>query len=227
MPDILSVPALGPAALKLRWKGQGVHVRKLFISSLIISLALLSGCGNSDDEAIDATTSAAPYPTAPEPTGSTNIIDTDAAKEYRSSLEKSLSAQGASGLTEIWRDSDDNVAQVVAFDPTKTFAVQHDIIADEASQLESDATMPSILLDELDALEANSATDIGSVSSQKVGTYTVMNQIDDSKYVTVYTIDDQGRIATAEVFVDDELSAVAKFVYSLTDEGLTAYQKIK
>lgn len=202
-------------------------MRKVFISSLIVSLALLSGCGNADDQAIDASMSAVPIPTAPEPTGGTNIIDVDVAKEYRLSLEKSLAAQTAAGLTEIWRDSDDNLAQVIAFDPAKDYAVQHDIIADEASQLEGDSMMPSVLLDELEALEENAATDIGSVSSQKAGTYTVMNRIDDSKYVTVYTIDDQARISTAEVFVDDELSAVAKFIYSITDEGTAAYAKLK
>ena len=203
-------------------------MHKVIISSIVISAALLGACGNSDsaDNSLP-TTSALPLPVAPEPTGTANVIDADAAMEYRASLEKSLGAQNESGITEIWRDPDGNIAQVVAFDATKTYAVQHDIIADEATQLESDAMMPTVLLDELDALEGNASTDVGSVSSQKAGTYTVLNHIDDSKYVTVYTVDDQNRISTAEVYVDDELSAVAKFIYSLTDEGTAAYAKLK
>ena len=227
MPDILSVSPLTPLALELRWKGQGVLVRKVILVSLIISGALVSGCGNNADDAAGTEFSLAPVPTAPVPTGTANIIDTDVAKQYRASLEKSLAAQNQSGITEIWSDPDGNIAQVVAFDVSKSFAVQHDIIADEATQLESDAMMPTVLLDELDALEGNASTDVGSVSSQKAGTYTVMNHIDDSQYVTVYTIDDQNRISSAKVYVDDELSASAKFVYGLTDEGTAAYAKLK
>lgn len=171
--------------------------------------------------------SAAPVPTAPEPTGSTNIIDADAAAAYRIALEKSLAAQTATGLTEVWRDPDGNIAQVVAFDVDAQAAVQHDIIADTATELAGDAMMPNVLLSELEALEANAATDVGSVSSQKAGSFTVLNHVDDSKYISVYTIDDQGRIAKAEVSVDDELSAVATFTYSLTDEGKAAFAKMK
>ena len=204
-------------------------MRKVILSSTILSLVLVSGCGNDSAQTQPEVTDSASVatPIAPEPSGSTNIIDPNAAKSYRDALQKSLAAQAATGLTEIWKDPDGNLAQVVAFDVSMQKGVQHDIVADTAQELSADAMMPTVLLDELDALEGNAATDIGSVTSQKPGTFTVLNHVDDSKYVSVYTLDAQGRIATAEVNVDGDLSAVATFTYSVTDEGKAAFAKLK
>ena len=207
---------------------QGVVIlRKLVLSSVAVTAVLLAGCGSSSDEAEPSDSySMAPAPSAPVPTSSANIIDPDAANLYRTALEASLAAQSANGLTEIWKDGDGNLAQVVAFDQSTNKAAQHDVIGDTAQELDAAAMMPNVLLDELDALEGNAATDVGSVTSQKKGTFTVLNHIDDSKYVSVYTVDAQNRISSAEVYVDDELSATAKFVYEVTQEGKTALAKL-
>ena len=204
-------------------------MRKVILGSILISVSLVTACGRdtgqAQPDALNPTTFATPV--APEPTGSTNIIDETAAKAYREALQKSLAAQSETGLTEIWKDPDGNLAQVVSFDVASQKGVQHDIIADEAQELGGDAMMPTVLLDELDALEGNASTDRGSVTSQKTGTFTVLNYVDDSKYVSVYTVDDQGRLASAQVSVDDELSAIATFTYSVTAEGKTAFAKLK
>ena len=204
-------------------------MRKIILGSTLAAIALLTGCGNNADQSqpIESSASAYATPIAPDPTGTGNVIDVDAAKAYRVALEKSLASQADSGLTEVWQDSDGNLAQVVAFDVANGKAVQHDIVADSAQGLTGDAMMPTVLLDELDALEGNAATDKGSVTSQKAGSFTVLNHVDELKYVSVYTVDAQGRIGTAEVTVDGDLSATAVFTYSLTAEAKAAFAKLK
>lgn len=188
---------------------------------------LLAGCGlNRSESANSPIPSPTRYSVAPEPSGSTNIIDLAVASEYRQALEKSLAIAQAKGLTELWSDPDGNLVQIVAFDSRDQRVVQEDVVAEDVQELDSTAIMPAVLIDELDALEGNAATDVGSVTSQSQGTFTILNHIDDSTYITIYELDSNGLIATAKVSVDNELSATAIFNYSLTAEGKSSFAKL-
>jgi len=62
----------------------------------------------------------------------------------------------------------------------------------------------------------------GSVISNTPGAFTITNTIDLSKYVTVYTLDTEGRIAKSVISSDDEPLGEITYTYSVTKEGKAA-----
>lgn len=163
----------------------------------------------------------------PSRSSSPNDVSPSAAKEYRKALELSLASANSSGLTELWRDATGELVTVVAQAPHDGVCVQADLVVKDSQLIDSGGMMPSVLLDELAGLETNNGTDIGSVKSPKVGTFIVKNFVEDIHYLTIYTTDEQGRIATAQQQTEGEPSATAQFSYTLTTEGKKAIADVK
>ena len=196
---------------------------------LIASVAALaiSACAGSNANSTH-TPVASPSATAtPLESLSPNAIAPSAAKAYRAALELSLASANSHGLTELWHDATGALVTVVAQAPNDGVCVQADLVVKDAQLIDAGGMMPSVLLDELAGLEANTGTDIGSVQSTKPGTFEVKNFVEDIHYVTIYTTDASGRIATALQSAEGEPAATATFTYSLTTEGKKAISDAK
>ena len=87
--------------------------------------------------------------------------------------------------------------------------------------MDETSMMPARTISELDGLVAG-ANDQGSVISNTPGEFTITNTIDMSKYVTVYTLDTEGRIAKSVISSDDEPLGEITYTYSVTKEGKAA-----
>lgn len=163
---------------------------------------------------------------APSVSISPNHIAPNAAKAYRQALNRSLSDAQSLGLTELWSDSTETLVTVVVQDPKTGVCAQSDLIMKETQLIDVEAMMPSVLIAELDGLESNSGSDVGSVTLSANGDIKVTNFMDDTHYTTTYTIDSSGRIATATQFAEGELTATASFDYHVTDEGKRALAEV-
>jgi hypothetical protein len=191
-------------------------------AALTVALAL-TACGT---KGATPTTSGSPIASGvPSPMVS-NDIDPAAAKGYRDALKASLAAMQATGLTELTYDDTNALIDVVAYDPSNKRVVEQDVEFGDAEELDDSATMPSSLLDELDGLESGDSVDSGSIKSPVAGTFVVTSNLEDSSYVTTYTLDDQGRIATSKLVMDGDSIGVTKYVYELTKEAKDAFKAL-
>lgn len=185
---------------------------------------MLGACAPSANNAADPSAS---VPGADTMTSfAPNDIDSKAAKAYRAALEKSYAATKTLGLTELWSDDGSTVATVLAWDPKTATGVQDDLENGEVDKIDFESMMPQANIDELDGLEANTGFDVGSLSSPSPGVFVVTIAIDESSMITTYTIDNQGRIASAVATIDNEPAGSATFVYSVTAEGMAALAKL-
>ncbi len=186
----------------------------------------ISACGHANvsnpSSTMDASQSADAIDVSPTTTATTNSIDPSAAKAYEAALNASQASANSVGLTELWSDETGGLATVLVQAPHDGKCVQSDLIMKTAQIVDSSAMMPTVLLDELDGLKANNGSDTGAISSPSANTFVVKNRIDGSDYVTTYTVDPQGRIASAQQVVDDQPSATATFRYFITSEGKAA-----
>ena len=199
-------------------RGKGI-VMKLRVSLTIALVALsASACG------LKSTPTASPTPSV---SISPNVVVPSAAKLYRNALELSLETANSTGLTELWTDAAGALVTVVVQDANNGMCAQSDLVVKDTQMIDSDGMMPSVLLAELDGLEASTGTDVGYVKSTSSDTIEVANFIDDIHYVTRYTLDDSGHIASARQFAEGELAATATFTYSVTSEGARALKAIQ
>jgi hypothetical protein len=192
--------------------------------SVFAVMALTVGCG-SNSGAPQETSAAAPTLEA-EPTVSPNEIEPDAEREFRAALVKSQDGAAETGLTELWFDTDGTVVQVAVQDPQSNTCASYDVGADSVFEMDETSMMPARTLSELDGLVAG-GNDQGSVISSAPGEYTITNTIDLSKYVTVYTLDSEGRIAKSVISADDEPLGEITYSYSVTKEGKAALTALK
>ncbi len=199
---------------------------KIRSALVIVTVTLfVSACGGSK---VAATKSPTITPSeVPSQSASPNDVSPTAAKAYRKALELSLASAQSTGLTELWRDSSGSLVTVVAQAAHDGICAQADLVTKDTQVIDSAGMMPSVLLDELAGLENNSGTDTGSVTVPKAGTFVVKNFVEDIHYVTVYTTDSEGRIATAAQQTEGDASATATFTYSLTAEGKKAISDVK
>lgn len=194
-------------------------VMKLRIS-LVLVIATLTTCACG-------TKSVPTSSPSPSSSVSSNVVIPSAAAAYRQALDQSLAAANSTGLTELWSDATGALVTVVVQDPKTGVCAQADLIIKDTQLIDADGMMPSVLLAELDGLEANTGTDIGSVKSPASGVIEVANFIDDTHYVTTYTLDSAGRISSAQQLAEGELAATATFSYSITTEGATALSAVQ
>jgi len=192
--------------------------------SVFAVMALTVGCG-SDSGASPESSIAAPTFEA-EPTVSPNEIEPDAEREFRAALVKSQANATETGLTELWFDTEGALVQVAVQDPKTKTCASYDVDADSVFEMDETSMMPARTLSELDGLVAG-GNDQGSVISSAPGEYTITNTIDLSKYVTVYTLDSEGRIAKSVVSADDEPLGEITYTYSVTKEGKAALFALK
>jgi hypothetical protein len=111
-------------------------------------------------------------------------------------------------------------------DPKSNTCASYDVGADSVFEMDETSMMPARTLSELDGLVAG-GNDQGSVISSAPGEYTITNTIDLSKYVTVYTLDSEGRIAKSVISADDEPLGEITYSYSVTKEGKAALTALK
>jgi hypothetical protein len=201
---------------KLNFRPIGIGLAALAV------LTFTSGCSNASPEPGSAQETSAAAPTLEaEPTASPNEIEPDAEREFRAALIKSQEGAAESGLTELWFDSDGVMVQVVVQDPkTNTFA-SYDIDADSVFEMDETSMMPARTIAELDGLMAG-GEDQGSITSEASGRFTVTNIIDQSTYITVYTLDKEGRIEKSVISSDDEPLGEITYTYGVTKEGKSA-----
>lgn len=190
------------------------------VSVAILCVLAIAGCSQ---------TAASPEGTAPAPTSlqsgepgiTPNLIEAQAESAYRAALKLSSNAAGTVGLTELWYDTDDELVQIVVQDPKSKRFVSFDVADEAVYPIDETAMMPTRLLAELDGLIAG-GIDQGSVITGKQGEFIITNTIELIKYVTTYTLDAQGRIATASIIADEELLGTATYSFSITAEGTRA-----
>jgi len=192
--------------------------------SVFAVMALTVGCG-SDSGASPESSVAAPTLEA-EPTVSPNEIEPAAESEFRAALIKSQESAAETGLTELWFDTDGVMVQVAVQDPKTKICASYDVDADSVFEMDETSMMPARTLSELDGLVAG-GNDQGSVISSAPGEFTITNTIDLSKYVTVYTLDAEGRITKSVISSDDEPLGEITYTYSITKEGKAALTALK
>jgi len=192
--------------------------------SVFAVMALTVGCG-SDSGASPESSVAAPTLEA-EPTVSPNEIEPAAESEFRAALIKSQESAAETGLTELWFDTDGVMVQVAVQDPKTKICASYDVDADSVFEMDETSMMPARTLSELDGLVAG-GNDQGSVISSAPGEFTITNTIDLSKYVTVYTLDAEGRITKSVISSDDEPLGEITYTYSVTKEGKAALTALK
>ena len=195
--------------------------RQLSKLSIALLLALtLAGCSQPAATPKTSANTDASSP-ASEPSATPNLIEPVAEASYRSALEASATSAGTAGLTELWYDTDENLVQIVVQDPKSNRFVSYDVTDEALYPIDVSAMMPTRLLAELDGL-IKGGLDEGSVVSSSSGGFVITNTIDLTKYVTTYTVDDSGRIATAEIIADDEPLGTVTYNFSITADGKRA-----
>jgi hypothetical protein len=192
--------------------------------SVFAVMALTVGCA-SDSGASPESSVAAPTLEA-EATVSPNEIEPAAESEFRAALIKSQGSASETGLTELWFDTDGVMVQVAVQDPKTKICASYDVDADSVFEMDETSMMPARTLSELDGLVAG-GNDQGSVISSAPGEFTITNTIDLSKYVTVYTLDAEGRITKSVISSDDEPLGEITYTYSITKEGKAALTALK
>jgi hypothetical protein len=190
-------------------------------------LTFATGCGDKSPDSGSATESGISAPTLEaEPSISPNEIQPDAEREFRAALVKSQESAAESGLTELWFDTDGVIVQVAVQDPKTKTCASYDVDADSVFEMDETSMMPARTISELDGLVAG-GNDQGSVISNAPGEFTITNTIDLSKYVTVYTLDTEGRISKSVITSDDEPLGEITYTYSVTKEGKAALVALK
>ena len=196
------------------------YLKAIAAISLTFALAACGAGSNSDNASATPGISGMPSPLA------SNDIDPAAAKVYRDALNASLAAMKSTGLTELTYDTDNALIDLVAYDAATKRVVEQDVEFGDATELDDSATMPNSLLDELDGLEAGTGTDSGSVKSPSAGTIVVTSYLEDTTYITTYTIDAQGRISESSLVLDGDPIGVTKYDYSLTKDAKAAFKAL-
>ena len=195
--------------------------------AVLAVLTFATGCGDKSPNSGSATESGISAPTLEaEPSISPNEIQPDAEREFRAALVKSQESAAESGLTELWFDTDGVMVQVAVQDPKTKTCASYDVDADSVFEMDETSMMPARTISELDGLVAG-GNDQGSVISNAPGEFTITNTIDLSKYVTVYTLDAEGRISKSVITSDDEPLGEITYTYSVTKEGKAALVALK
>jgi hypothetical protein len=185
-------------------------------------IAFTSGCANDSPESGTSQETSAAAPTLEaEPTVSPNEIEPAAESEFRAALVKSQDSAAEAGLTELWFDTDGLMVQVAVQDPKTKTCASYDVDADSVFEMDETSMMPARTIAELNGL-VTGGNDQGSVISSAPGEFTITNTIDLSIYVTVYTLDSEGRVAKSVISSDDEPLGEITYTYSITKEGKAA-----
>ena len=197
--------------------------RLIGLGSLVLAvLTFTSGCASDSPETGASVESNIPAPTLDaQASVSPNEIQPDAEREFRAALVASQYSAAKSGLTELWFDTEGSLVQVAVQDPNTKICASYDVNTDSVFEMDETSMMPARTISELDGLVAG-ANDQGSVISNTPGEFTITNTIDLSKYVTVYTLDTEGRIAKSVISSDDEPLGEITYTYSVTKEGKAA-----
>ena len=82
------------------------------------------------------------------------------------------------------------------------------------------------LLDELDGLEADNGTDVGTITSPKPGTIVVTSFLEDTVYESTYVINAAGLIESATIVLDGDPLGLTKYDYSVTAEAKAAFKAL-
>jgi hypothetical protein len=193
-----------------------------FCSLVLAVLTFTAGCASDSPETGASAESNIPGPTLDaQASVSPNEIQPDAEREFRAALVASQDSAAKSGLTELWFDTEGTLVQVAVQDPNTKICASYDVSTDSVFEMDETSMMPARTISELDGLVAG-ANDQGSVISNTPGEFTITNTIDLSKYVTVYTLDTEGRIAKSVISSDDEPLGEITYTYSVTKEGKAA-----
>ncbi len=197
---------------------QAKPIIKVFVATIF--LLAIAGCAKNSAAPAIATYASTGEPEI-EASATPNLIEPAAQVAYRSALEASRKSAGTDGLTELWYDTDKELVQIVVQDPKSKKFVSYDVTDETLYPIDGSAMMPARLLAELDGL-ITGELDKGSVMTANAGGFVITNTIDLIEYVTTYTVDDAGRIATASIIADDEPLGNVTYSFTITAEGKKA-----
>ena len=210
----------------LRIPNSNIRIIGLGLAGLAV-LAMTAGCGNNSSGAGATQDSGIAAPTLePQPSVSPNEIEPEAESQFRAALNTSQESAAAAGLTELWFDTDGKLVQVAVQDSRTKVCASYDVDADSVFEMDETSMMPARTIAELDGLVAG-GNDQGSVILSAPGEFTITNTIDLAKYVTVYTLNAEGRIAKSVITADDEALGEITYTYSVTKEGKAALTALK
>lgn len=219
--DVLGIQVTMGTMNLLRTSISNIRPIGLGVAALAV-LTFATGCGDKTPDSGSSAESGISAPTLEaEPSISPNEIEPGAEREFRAALVKSQESAAESGLTELWFDTDGMMVQVAVQDPKTDTCASYDIGADSVFEMDETSMMPARTIAELDGLVAG-GNDQGSVIGSAPNEFTITNTIDLAKYVTVYTLDADGRITKSVISSDDEPLGEITYTYSITKEGKAA-----
>jgi hypothetical protein len=209
-------------AMKLFFK-KNLNFRPLGLGLATFAiLASTSGCGsNTPEPASSQVSKASTSAEFVEPSYEPGEITSSAEDVYRKAIGLSTNAANATGLTELWYDSENQLVLVSVQNSDQTQFATQDLLDEMVYQIDEQEMMPSMLLAELDELVASGLSTRNLVlnDSNKV---TVINEIDGVIYITAYEIGEDGLIYRALIKADDEPLGEVTYTYSVTSEGQAA-----
>ena len=224
--DVIGIRVTMEPMNLIRIPNSNIRIIGLGLSALAV-LTLTVGCGNKPSDSGASQDSGIAAPTLePQPSVSPNEIEPEAESQFRAALLTSQESAATSGLTELWFDTDGKLVQVAVQDPKTKVCASYDVDADSVFEMDETSMMPARTISELDGLVAG-GNDQGSVILSAPSEFTITNTIDLAKYVTVYTLDTEGRIAKSVITADDEALGEITYTYSVTKEGKAALTALK
>jgi|694.fasta_scaffold18917_14 hypothetical protein len=195
--------------------------------SAIAILALTSGCGSNipepDLSQISAEANATEYV---EPSTEPSETESNAEDVYRNAISLSREAANATGLTELWFDSDNQLVLVSVQTADQTQFATQDLLDESVYPIDELEMMPEMLLAELDELVASGLGAENVVLDESNG-IKVTNEIDGVIYITKYEIGQDGLIYKAVIQADGEPLGTVTYTYSVTAEGQAALDALE
>ena len=145
---------------------------------------------------------------------------------YRKAINLSQAAANASGLTELWFDSDGGLVSVSVQNSDQGKFATQDLVDLSVYPINELEMMPAMLLAELDEL-VESDLSWKNVVLNESNKVEVTNEIDGIIYVTQYEIGKDGLIYKATINADGEPLGEVLYSYEVTKEGEAALTALK
>ena len=209
----------------------------------VVALAVLLGvsltaCGSKSNNGSSTNApgdSSTPWPTstdteipienpAPAPVADKN--DDKALEAFQQALTTSTQSAKATGLTEVWTDSDGVKTLIVVWDQAKQQSISLDVELDSADIGEFEYMTPAIAQADIDSIKSGDSEN-GMVNYTKDHAFFVKTDIDGEEYITTYTLNNKGELGTAKTYVAGDLLGSVQFTYSITADGKTAIAATK
>lgn len=225
--------------MTIRRTSLDLFTSRVTIGTIAILLGIsLTACGGNSDGASGTMApgdSSTPWPTEtdgeipienPAPTPVAEETDAKALADFQSALDLSSNTAKATGLTEVWDDSEGVTSLIVVWDTKNKQSVSLDVELNSAEVGEFEYMTPAIAQGDLDSI-TKGENEGGFINYTSDKAFFIKTNIDGEEYVTTYTLDSSGQLATAKTYVGGDLLGSVTFSYSITAEGQKALDSVK